>query len=55
VANWAFKPPNAQFVKITILAAQAFSIFATWRLAVYRHFAKLQLKVDVQEHRRHVS
>jgi hypothetical protein len=33
-ANWAFKSPNAQFVKITILAAQGFSIFAKWRLAV---------------------
>jgi hypothetical protein len=33
-ANWAFKPPNAQFVKITTLAAQAFSFFAKGRLAV---------------------
>ncbi|MDR1612086.1 MAG: hypothetical protein LBT97_04800 [Planctomycetota bacterium] len=33
-ANWTFKTPNAQFVKITILAAPAFLIFAKWRLAV---------------------
>jgi hypothetical protein len=33
-ANWAFKPLNAQFVKIAILAAQAFLIFAKRRLAV---------------------
>ncbi|MDR1612478.1 MAG: hypothetical protein LBT97_06795, partial [Planctomycetota bacterium] len=33
-ANWACKPPNAQFVKITTLEAQAFPIFAKWRLAV---------------------
>ncbi|MDR1611227.1 MAG: hypothetical protein LBT97_00420 [Planctomycetota bacterium] len=31
--NWAFKPPNAQFVKITILAAQAFLIFAQFKFA----------------------
>jgi hypothetical protein len=33
-ANRAFKPANAQFVKITILAVQSCLNFAKWRVAV---------------------